>query len=70
MSKAEVQIKNQGGEISVLKTTVQEWSTKLINQLNERLADLGAKPVAISNEAANGGVILERRKRPYRLIPV
>jgi len=67
MSEAEVQISYQGGEIAVLKTTVHE-STKIINQLNDRLADLGAS-VVIKKEAAKDEVILERQKRPYRLIP-
>jgi len=35
----------------------------------ESMADLG-ESVVINNEAANDGTILERQKRPYRLISV
>jgi len=35
----------------------------------ESMSDLG-ESVVTNNEAANDGTILERQKRPYRLIPV
>ena len=67
MSQAEVQIKQQGGEISILKNTVEE-SREVINQLSDRLANLG-ESVKITHEKKNDDAHL-RQKRPFRLIPV
>lgn len=68
MSKAEVKIKQQGEEIIGLKTIVEE-SRNVINQLSNRLADLG-ETTAISSKKNHDKDLLFRQKRPFRLVPV
>ena len=64
MSKAELKIEQQGEEIVNLKTTVDE-SKEVINQLSERLENLGE-----STTVSSVRDLLFRKKRPFRLIPV
>lgn len=61
MSQAEVQHKQQRGEITALKTTVDE-SREVIIQLNDRLANLG-ESVIVNNEKNNDNILV-RQKRP------
>lgn len=69
MSEAEALIKQQGGEISVLKTTVDE-SREVIYQLSDRLANLGESVVFNKNNEKSNDEILFRQKRPFRLVPM